>query len=171
MMIRPARVQDAAAICDLIDYHAQRGRMLHRSLESVYGAVRDFHVAEDSDGRVVGCVAVTVFWSDLAEVKSLAVAPDRHGEGVGSSLLAAAVEDARRLGVRRLFALTYEKDFFQRHGFEVIDRQTLPEKVWLECISCPKADACDEIAVMCRIGNGPTGWANSQESQRQEGRP
>jgi len=128
--------------------------MLHRSLESVYGAVRDFLVAEDSDGSIVGCVAVTVYWSDLAEVKSLAVAPGRQGEGIGSKLVSAAVADARGLGVRRLFALTYEKEFFQRNGFEVIDRQTLPEKVWLECISCPKAEACDEIAMMYRIGNG-----------------
>lgn len=172
MMIRPAHVQDAAAICELVNYHAQRGRMLHRSLESVYGAVRDFHVAQDSDGRVVGCVAVTVFWSDLAEVKSLAVAPQRQGEGIGSMLVAAAAEDARQLGVRRLFALTYEKDFFQRHGFEVIDRHTLPEKVWLECVACPKAEACDEIAVMRWINDAsPVSQARERESQQQEESP
>ena len=169
MTIRPAHVQDAAAICELINYHAQRGRMLHRSLESVYDALRDFLVAQDTDGTIVGCVAVTVYWSDLAEVKSLAVVQDRQGKGIGSKLVAAAVGDAERLGVRRLFALTYEKGFFLRNGFELIDRQMLPEKVWRECISCPKSDACDEIAVMCRleISNGPTTGAKpSQQDAR-----
>jgi amino-acid N-acetyltransferase len=162
-------VQDAAAICELVNYHAQRGRMLHRSLESVYDALRDFWVAQDADGMIVGCVAVTIYWSDLAEVKSLAVAPGRQGEGIGSKLVAAGVQDAGRLGVRRLFALTYEKDFFLRNGFELIDRQMLPEKVWRECISCPKAEACDEIAVMYRLESSnslTTGGKPSQQDAR-----
>jgi amino-acid N-acetyltransferase len=121
--------------------------MLHRSLEDVYSALREFTVAEDQ-GRLVGSVAVDVFWADLAEVKSLAVADDRKGQGIGKRLVAAACDDARQLGVRKLFALTYEKGFFQAQGFEVIDRGTLPEKVWRECIACPRFDACDEIAMM-----------------------
>jgi len=157
MEMRPARISDAQAICDLVNYYAERGRMLHRSLESVYEALREFSVAED-DGRVVGCVAVDIFWSDLAEVKSLAVAGDCRGKGVGAKLVAAAAKDAARLGVRRLFALTYEKEFFARQGFEAVDRDTLPEKVWRECLVCPKADACDEIA-MIRNLNGPAGRA------------
>jgi amino-acid N-acetyltransferase len=147
MNVRPARVSDAPAICELINYHAERGRMLHRSLEDVYSALREFIVAEDQ-GRLVGCVAVDVFWADLAEVKSLAVAEDRKGQGLGKKLVSAACDDARQLGVRKLFALTYEKAFFQGQGFEVIDRGTLPEKVWRECIACPRFDACDEIAMM-----------------------
>jgi amino-acid N-acetyltransferase len=122
--------------------------MLHRSLESVYEALREFQVFCDEDGSIAGCVAVDVFWADLAEVKSLAVREGHRGGGVGMRLVRAAVRDARRLGVRRLFALTYEKEFFLRQGFRVIDRQMLPEKVWRECLACPKADACDEIAMM-----------------------
>jgi amino-acid N-acetyltransferase len=148
--IRPARTADAKAICDLINYHAERGRMLHRSLESAYDCLREFLVAEGG-GRIVGCVAVDLFWSDLAEIKSLAVAPHRRRRGIGSKLMQAAFDDARRLGVKKLFALTYEKDFFLRHGFEAIDRDTLPEKVWRECVYCPKADACDEAAMMRRL--------------------
>ena len=147
MKIRPATVLDAKAICNLVNYYAERGRMLHRSLESVYLALRDFLVAEE-DGQILGCVAIGIFWSDLAEVKSLAVADDRKGQGIGKTLVAAAFQDARELGVRKLFALTYEKGFFQAQGFEVIDRGTLPEKVWRECIACPKTDACDEIAMI-----------------------
>ena len=154
MVIRPAHIRDAEAICSLINYYAERGRMLHRSLESTYEALREFHVAQDEAGAVVGCVAVDLFWSDLAEVKSLAVSPDHRGEGIGRALVEAAIADARELGAARLFALTYEEEFFRRLGFSRIDRETLPEKVWRECIVCPKADACDEIAVMRRIDNG-----------------
>ena len=147
MTTRPARVCDAAAICDVVNYYAERGRMLHRSLESVYAELREFHVAVD-DGRIVGCVAVDIFWADLAEIKSLAVLDAARGAGVGGRLMQAAFEDAGRMGVRRLFALTYEEAFFIKHGFGVIDRDRLPEKVWRECFACPKVDACDEIAMM-----------------------
>ena len=127
--------------------------MLHRSLESVYESLREFQVAEDEGGRIIGCAAVDIFWADLAEVKSLAVRGELRGKGAGSLLLRAAIADARRVGVKRLFALTYEKDFFARHGFEVVDRDTLPEKVWRECLACPKADACDEIAMVLKLDN------------------
>jgi len=147
METRHACVSDAPAIRDLINHYAERGRMLHRSLEAIYEMLREFVVAVD-DGQVVGCVAVDIFWSDLAEVKSLAVADDRRGQGIGRRLVEAAETDARKLGVRKLFALTYEKEFFLSRGFVTIDRDTLPEKVWRECISCPKFDACDEIAMI-----------------------
>ena len=124
--------------------------MLHRSLESVYDSLREFHVAEEN-GTVIGCVALDIFWADLAEIKSLAVAPQKRGMGVGGALILAAVKDAKALGVHTLFALTYEKDFFQRQGFDLIARERLPEKVWRECIACPKADACDEIAMMLSL--------------------
>lgn len=150
MIVRPARVSDAERICELVNEYAERGLMLHRSLESVYRSLRSFLVAED-DGRVVGCAAVEVFWGDLAEIRSLAVAPDRRGGGIGAALADAAIRDAARLGISRLFALTYESGFFERFGFEIIDRGLLPEKVWSVCLNCPKADACDEIAMIRRI--------------------
>jgi len=155
MTIRPARVADAAAICDLVNYYAERGRMLHRSLENTYAAIREFQVAVDDAGEIAGCAAVDVFWSDLAEIKSLAVRQGSRGSGVGGKLIRAAIADARRIGVRRLFALTYEQAFFERYGFAVIDRTTLPEKVWLECIACPRVDACDEIAMILQLADDP----------------
>lgn len=126
--------------------------MLHRSLESVYLSLRDFLVA-DLGGEVIGCAAVTVFWSDLAEIKSLAVAAPHRGRGIGTKLVKTAVRGARRLGVQKLFALTYERKFFIRHGFAVVDRDLLPEKIWRECIYCPKADACDETAMMLTLSS------------------
>jgi amino-acid N-acetyltransferase len=149
--IRRARIEDVPAICDLVNYYAERGLMLHRSRESTYEALREFQVALDEDGRLLGCVAVDVVWADLAEVKSLAVTPDARGTGLGHKLIQAAVTDAARLGIRKLFALTYEQAFFERQGFSVLDRQALPEKVWRECLFCPKADCCDEIAMIRRL--------------------
>jgi amino-acid N-acetyltransferase len=164
--IRPAHVSDAKAICSLVNYYAERGRMLHRSLESAYLGLRDFLVAVDESGAVVGCVAVGIFWSDLAEVKSLAVAGSQQGKGIGAKLVKAAIASARKLGIKKLFALTLEKDFFQRHNFDTIDRECLPEKVWRECIYCPKVDACDEIAMMLSL----TGPAKATRSARPAGK-
>ncbi len=151
MIVRPAKILDASSICSLINHYAEQGKMLHRSLESIYDDVREFQVAEGEDATVVACVALDVFWSDLAEIKSLAVAPQTRGSGIGRTLIEAAIEDARKLGVKRLFVLTYEQAFFEKLGFKIIDRQTLPEKVWRECIACPKVDACDEIAMLLNL--------------------
>lgn len=151
MKTRPAKVSDAAAICGIINYYAERGRMLHRSLESVYDCLREFQVVEGDDGAVLGCVALDIFWADLAEIKSLAVAPGQRGQGIGRMLIESAIDDARRLGVKKLFALTYEQEFFARMGFQLAQRDRLPEKVWRECIACPKEDCCDEIAMVFRL--------------------
>ncbi len=171
MIIRSATVADAASICQLVNYYAERGRMLHRSMESVYASLREFKVAKHRQ-HVIGCVAVEIFWADLAELKSLAVTRQHHGKGIGAKLVQAAVADARRLGVKKLFALTYEKDFFVKQGFKVIDRQSLPDKVWRECIACPKADACDEIAVVKKFAAGRAAGAGStRQMPRGRGAP
>ncbi|NQU74861.1 MAG: N-acetyltransferase, partial [Planctomycetes bacterium] len=129
MEIRQARMPDASAICEIVNYHAELGRMLHRSMEAVYERLRDFLVA-DNDGQILGCAAVEIAWANLAEIKSLAVRPEHTGEGIGRKLVAAAVADAKQLGLKRLFALTYEQAFFARYGFRVIDKNELPSKVW-----------------------------------------
>ncbi len=148
---RPARVNDVPAIFELINEYAERSIMLHRSLQSLYESLRDFIVAQDDGGKIVGCVALDIFWADLAEIKSLAAAPDTRGKGVGFGLVGAAVAEAEKLGIGKLFALTYEQDFFIRQSFEVIDRNDLPEKVWRECFACPRVDNCDEIAMMRKL--------------------
>lgn len=157
MSVRPATVSDAPAICNLINYWAERGRMLHRSLESIYQSLRDFLVYEEND-QVLACVAVELFWADLAEVRSLAVSPHARGRGLGTKMVRKAIALARKMGIHKLFALTYEKDFFLRLGFETISRDTLPEKVWRTCIYCSKAEECDETAMLLRI-SGPRGKA------------
>jgi len=121
--------------------------MLHRSLESICESLRDFLVWQE-DGRVLGCVALSLSWKDLGEIRSLAVANGHQGKGIGQALAARAIEEAKALGLKRIFALTYEPAFFAKLAFRVVEKETLPTKVWRDCIHCPKADACDEIAMV-----------------------
>ena len=146
-MVRPARTSDAEAISALVNYYAERGRMLHRSLESVYESLRDFLVAP-GDAGLSGCVALSISNRELAEIRSLAVAGPCRGRGVGRRLVEAAVEQARQLGLARVFVLTCEPEFFSRFRFRVVRRDSLPAKVWRDCIHCPRADDCNEIAML-----------------------
>ncbi len=121
--------------------------MLFRSLADIYEKLQTFLVAE-LDAAVVGCCALEVVWADLAEIKSLAVDPNHRNQGIGKALVAAAVEQARAIGVPRVFALTLEEEFFVRRGFDTVDMEKLPMKVWSDCARCPKQQNCDEIAVI-----------------------
>lgn len=147
-MIRRAQITDVPVIAKIINDCAEYGIMLPRSLASLYEKVRDYQVAVDDGGRVVGVCGLSVLWANLAEVYALAVTPDQRGKGVGRKLVEAVVEEARQLGIRRVMSLTYERAFFEKLGFGVVDRQTLPLKVWSECVRCPKNQACDEIAMV-----------------------
>jgi amino-acid N-acetyltransferase len=121
--------------------------MLPRTMGEVYENLRDFYVARAPDGSFLGCVALHLMWSDLAEVKSLAVAEAAQGGGIGSALVRACIDEARSLELERVFALTYRPGFFERLGFEIADVMTLPRKVWNECYRCPKFPSCNEIAL------------------------
>lgn len=147
MEIRKANVGDAAAIQKIVNGFADRGEMLHRSLSELYENIRDYFVA-DKDGEVIGCCALHVSWEDLAEVKSLAVAEDYQGEGLGRKLVERCLEEAREIGVRKVFALTYKPKFFESLGFRLIDKDDLPRKIWTECINCPKYPDCGEEALL-----------------------
>lgn len=153
--IRPAKVTDVSGIAEIINGYAEYGIMLHRSLTSLYENVRDYFVAVEDDGRVVGVCGLAVVWADLAEVYALAVASDQRGKRIGPKLVEHCVEEAARLGVRRLMTLTYEQRFFEQLKFEVVDRQKLPLKVWSECLRCPKNQACDEIAMIRVLDDVP----------------
>ena len=147
MNVRRAQISDAKAVSDLINGYAEQDRMLFRPLTEVYEKLQMFLVAE-VDGRIVGCCALEIIWSDLAEIKSLAVASDQRGRGIGRRLVAGAVEESRQLGIPRVFALTLEPAFFTQVGFEVIEKDDLPMKVWSDCARCPKQQECDEIAMI-----------------------
>jgi len=154
-MIRPATIKDVPRIQEIINSHAELGRMLFKSLAQLFEDLRDFAVFEDEDGRVMGCTAVTIIWADLAEVRSLAVDEAYRGRGVGRQLVEWCVDEARRLGIRKLMSLTYEQRFFEKLGFEVVQKESLPLKVWSDCVKCPKNDACDEIAMVLELEDVP----------------
>ncbi len=146
-MLRNATIHDVQRIADIINDHAELGRMLFKSYAQLYEDLRDFCVYE-ADGQVVGCAAVSIVWADLAEVRSLAVDEACRGQGIGRRLVGWCVEEARRLQIRRLMSLTYEQPFFEKLGFEVVPKESLPLKVWSDCVRCPKRDGCDEIAMV-----------------------
>ena len=154
-MIRPATITDVPRIQEIINSHAELGRMLFKSLAQLFEDLRDFAVYEDEDGRVVGCAAVTIIWADLAEVRSLAVDEACRGRGIGRALVEWCVEEARRLRIRKLMSLTYEQGFFEKLGFEVVQKESLPLKVWSDCVRCPKRDGCDEIAMVRTLHDVP----------------
>ena len=147
MNVRNARISDVQAIHALISSYAERDRMLFRSMSDVYESLQTFIVAE-LDGDVVGCCGLEVIWSDLAEIKSLAVDGTKKAMGIGKMMVTAALEQAAALGVPRVFALTLEPAFFQKLSFEVVEKEALPMKVWSDCARCPKQQHCDEIAVI-----------------------
>jgi len=145
-MIRKALIADVRAIHRLLLDYARDGLLLSRSLAELYESLRDFYVHE-ADGKVVGTAALNICWEDLAELRSLAVHPDYNGRGVGRELVLACLDEARRLGIRRVFALTYKQAFFEKLGFAVIEKSQLPHKIWGDCMKCAKFPDCDEIAL------------------------
>ena len=151
MVIRNATVKDVETIYSLISQYAQLDKMLFRSKAYIFDNLQMFSVAE-TDGKVVGCCSLTVIWSDLAEIKSLAVAEEYQNKGIGKALVENAVEQAKNLGVEKVFALTLEPAFFEKQGFKIVDKKTLPMKVWSDCARCPKQENCDETAVEKILG-------------------
>ena len=131
--IRPARTADIRDIRALVAALAERRVLLETEAVAYYESVADFIVAEDDSG-VVGCGAVHVLWEDLGEIRTLAVHDNLLGSGLGSRLLDTLIERARELGVSRLFCLTFETDFFARHGFEPIEGQAVTPEVFAELL-------------------------------------
>lgn len=135
--IRRARTTDVVAIHRLIQPLVDDGTLLRKSLVVLYESVQEFRVAVDADGAVVGCGALHVLWLDLGEVRTIATADAVRGTGVGHLLLERLIDDARTLGLRRLFCLTFETAFFGRHGFDAVAEQIVDESVYQEMLRSP----------------------------------
>lgn len=147
-MLRKATLNDAKDIQKLINSYANDRVMLARSLNYLYENIREFFVFIDNEGIIRGCCASHVVWDDLAEIKALAVDKQFLKRGIGKTLVKACIEEVKNLGVKKMFALTYVDKFFIKSGFKVVNRDDLPQKIWRECINCPKFPDCDEIAVL-----------------------
>lgn len=147
-MIRRAKIADAEQIQRLINQFADEGRLLARSLSEIYDNLRDFYVYTSDDRQVKGVCALHISWEDLAEIRSLAVTAEERKKGMGTQLIEACLEEARQVGVKRVFLLTYIPTYFERAGFRAVDRSVLPHKIWADCIRCVKFPACDETAMI-----------------------
>ena len=137
----------------LINYFAGKEEMLPRPLSELYENIRDYFVVRRGE-QVVACASLHVSWSDLAEIKSVAVAEDNQEQGVGAQLVEACLKEARGLGISDVFCLTYKPAFFEKFGFYQLDKMELPRKVWTECYRCPKFPDCDEVALICHLEAG-----------------
>lgn len=146
--VRAAQPSDVQAIHDLLLIYSRQRIVLERSVADIQHYLGNFLVAE-MEGKFAGCVAVRDFGNHLLEVRSLAVVPELVGSGVGRALVEYAVEKQKKTHEHfRLFALTLQPEFFKRLGFEVVGKELFPEKIWSDCLNCPKKECCDEYAVM-----------------------
>ena len=148
-MLLKARITDIDPIKSLLDIYVAQGIMLQRSKPEICEHLRDFSVyMDDSTNEILGVCALHIWWSDLGEIRSLAVRPECCHQGIGTSLVVNGLDEAKRIGLSRIFTLTVAKRFFENLGFTEIDKQQLPQKIWSDCIKCPKFPDCDETALI-----------------------
>jgi amino-acid N-acetyltransferase len=150
MKIRPGKVKDVKAIHALVNHFAQKREMLARPLSEIYENIQEYVVAEEK-GKIVGCCALHVAWEDLSEVKALAVDEKFHKKGLGARLVSACHKISKRLGVNRVFCLTFVPAFFVKMGYKKIKREELPHKIWGECVRCPFFPDCGEVPLARNI--------------------
>ena len=148
--IRKAKVSDVEQVYEMIDEYAKQRVLLPRTKESLYQNLQTIFVAVIND-RVVGSASLTIFDKELAEIRSLVVDSKVGNRGIGKLLVKQVVEETKRLGIEKIISLTYQVEFFQKCGFEVTVKDTMPQKVWKDCINCPKMPSCDEIAMVYHI--------------------
>jgi len=150
MCIRKAVINDVHSIHKILTYYAEKDYLLPRSLSALYDHLRDYFVLEDDKQghRIKGVCGLGICWEDLAEIRSLAVTEDQLGKGAGSRLVEKCLEEARSLGLKKVFVLTYVPGFFKKLGFKEVEKSALPHKIWADCLNCPKFPDCDETALM-----------------------
>jgi len=150
-VLRQARVTDVPAIHSLVTHFAERGLMLPRSRSRLYETVRDF-VVEEEDGAIVGVGALRILWEDVGEICSVAVDESHQRMGIGTRIVESLVSQAILLGLKRVLVLTYIPRFFKKLGFRGVPKNRLPQKVWMDCINCPKFPDCGEHAMIKELG-------------------
>jgi amino-acid N-acetyltransferase len=150
LRIRKAKISDLKQVHKLINNFARREQMIPRSLNEIYETLRDFVVCEDY-GDICGVCALHIMWEDLAEIRSLAVDKKYQKKGIGKTLVKQCLKEAKALGLRKIFALTYQPAFFKKIGFLDIDKSSLPQKIWGDCLRCHKFPECDEQAVIINL--------------------
>ena len=150
-MLRKATIDDVEKIYKLINDFAAKNVMLPRSLSELYENIRDFFVFIQND-TLVGCAALHIFWKDLAEIKSVAVLETTQRKGIGRKLVRVCIREARKLRIAKMFVLTYVPEFFEKCGFRRVEKETLPHKIWSECVKCHKFPDCGEVPLILELG-------------------
>jgi len=148
MLTRNAILPDAQPIHDLISAYSVDGTLLPRTLAEICENVRDFVVLADDDGCIVGCGALHLYGSHLAEIRSITVAPTRQRQGGGRCLVKALLAQAKKHRVRCICLFTRSPDFFANLGFALAQRENLPDKIYKDCCVCPRFHHCDEVAMV-----------------------
>lgn len=146
-----ATLAHARGIHVLVNSFAHKNRLLPRSLNDIYELIRDFYICLDKDKIIAAC-SLHIVWEDLAEIRSLAVMKKYQRRGIGNDLVDLCLKEAVSLGINKVFALTYYPEFFHYMGFEDIDKNELPHKIWGDCLKCPKFPGCEEVAVIKKLG-------------------
>jgi amino-acid N-acetyltransferase len=146
--VHKAHLQDARNIFDLVNSLSGDGTLLRRSYAEICENIRDFTVAETSEGEFLGCGALHLYGPHLAEVRSIVMRPEAKGQGAGGLLLKALVEEAEQHAVVSVCLFTRIPDFFEHFGFRVADRDAMPDKIYKDCQTCPRLYACDEVAMV-----------------------
>ncbi len=149
-MIRKAYIEDVKKIHNLINTFSGKGEMLARPLSELYDNLRDYFVYEEN-GEIIGTGAFHICWEDLAEIRSLCVAESSRKKGIGRMLVDECVKEARQYKIGKIFLLTYKVDFFAKCGFHVTEKKVFPQKIWSDCIRCPKFPECDETAMIREV--------------------
>ncbi len=164
IVIQKAQIRDVEEILELVNSFAASNLMLPRGPQYLYENIRDFMIADDRNipiysltetrevlHLIVACGSLHVLWEDIAEIRALAIHPDYQKMGLGSKLIEHMVEEAKQLGIRRLYTFTLTEDFFKTLGFKQQNRAELPPKVWGECSRCPKYFQCDEVGMVLEL--------------------
>ncbi|MDL2315665.1 N-acetyltransferase [Desulfovibrio sp. OttesenSCG-928-A18] len=149
--LHTARVSDVKEIHSLLLGAADKGQLLARSLSDLYSHARDFVLMKNSRGEVAGCCALAIIWEDLAEIRSLYVREELRLAGLGRAMVENCLRTAGDMGLARVFTLTYKTAFFERLGFAEVGKEVLPQKIWADCIHCPKFPDCDEVAMQREV--------------------
>ncbi|MDR1511406.1 MAG: N-acetyltransferase [Endomicrobium sp.] len=145
-IIRPAKVTDIKGIHEIIEYYASNKKMLHKSLNTLYEDIQEFVVLENNN-KVIACGALHVSWEDLAEIKSLAVLDEYQRQGLGRKIVSNLQKNAKKLGINKVFVLSFNPEFFVKLGYKKIQKDNLPHKIWRECVDCHLFPGCGEIAL------------------------
>jgi amino-acid N-acetyltransferase len=151
MKIRPAKVIDVKEIHKIVEFYADNKEMLHRSLNSIYENIQEYVVVENEEGKIIACGALHVSWEDLAEIKALAVCEKYKSQGIGRKIVHKLQKNAEELGIGKVFALSFKPDFFIKLGYKVIPKETLPHKIWNECINCHLFPDCGEVPLLISL--------------------